>query len=506
MNVFILTCFVFRSTEYTVPTREEPERLQKAEEELNVGFKLSMEKREYGEQYSHIYFDRLTLKRPQVYAVAKDAWEGIKIDGEVAKHSLKVLDLGTHPLSWAVGTVYREMKFKPSILEQITANHFGAPPPPPKKYTDPESDEVTLEDESGRIRLVGNLAKDASACLVTGCIIAVLGRELPSGDFDVLDMRFAECAPQKPIPKPKSDKPKYLALTSGLGIKGSAYEGYTLQLLKEFLTGELAGPEEQTESAEIVQVVIAGNSLDADDEEEAEVSTEASSNALLPDAVQLAQVVKKKTKEVNYGYDRSQFHPEPMQHLDSFVADIASSVPVTIMPGDTDLANVTLPQQRIHPALFQSARKLNIEDKTCFDSVTNPSWFELGDEKEPIMVFGSSGQPINDMYKYLPEETVDRLDLLSQTLRWQHAAPTAPDTLSAYSFYEQDPFIFNETPHIYFAGNQPTFDTRMIQAADNKGENVSVRLVSVPSFSKTGELVLVNLNSETFETTSIRFG
>lgn len=461
-----------------------------------------MEKRAYGEQYSHIYFDRLTAKRPKVYAVAKRVWDGLKIDGEMAKYSLKVLDVGNHPISWVVGTVYREMKFKPSILEQITASHFGAPPPPPHKYTDPESDELMLEDESGRIKLVGKGVIEASKSLVTGCVMAVLGKELPSGDFEVLDMRFSECAPQRPIPKPISEKPRYLALVSGLSIKGSVYEGYTLQLLKEYLTGEIGGEEEQTESSEIVQLIIAGNSLDADDEDAAEGADDALSSAFLPNAVQLAQAKKKKVKEVKYGYDRSQFHPEPMQHLDSFVAEIASSVPVAIMPGETDLANMTMPQQPIHPALFQEARKLN-HDQPVFESVTNPSWFEFG--KDPVVVFGSSGQPINDMYKYLPEEDVDRLDLLSQTLRWQHSVPTAPDTLSAYSFYEQDPFIFNETPHICFAGNQPYFDTRLVQAVDNSGNDVTIRLLTVPDFSSTGELVLVNLNSPTFETTSVRF-
>ena len=40
---------------------------------------------------------------------------------------------------------------------------------------------------------------------------------------------------------------------------------------------------------------------------------------------------------------------------------------------------------------------------------------------------GSSGQPINDIYKYSKME--DRLDMLEKTLVWGHMAPTAPDTL-----------------------------------------------------------------------------
>lgn len=371
-----------------------------------------------------------------------------------------------------------------------------------------------LEDESGRIKVIGTPITEASRCLVTGCVIAVLGYEQASGDFEVVDIRFSEYAPQGPLPSVSTQsKPKYLAVVSGLGIKGSEYEGYPLQMLKEYLSGEIGGEDDQEQSGEIVQLIIAGNSLDADDEANSGTGESAAdggasfSEALLPNAVQLAQVgTKKKPKTVKYGYDKSQFHPEPMQHLDSFVADIACSVPVSIMPGATDLANVTVPQQPIHPALFQQARKLNnASDKPVFESVTNPNWWQLEVESTPITVFGSSGQPIDDMCKYLPDEDVDRLDLLNQTLRWQHAAPTAPDTLAAYSYYDKDPFVLTETPHICFAGNQPSFDTRLVKGADDKDHEVTVRLVSVPDFSLTGELVLINLNSSTFETTTVKF-
>jgi len=51
-----------------------------------------------------------------------------------------------------------------------------------------------LEDESGRIRLVGEKIKEAG--LVTGIIIAVLGMETPGGDFEVVDYCFPGIAPQ----------------------------------------------------------------------------------------------------------------------------------------------------------------------------------------------------------------------------------------------------------------------------------------------------------------------
>ena len=52
-----------------------------------------------------------------------------------------------------------------------------------------------LEDESGRIRLVGEKIKQAG--LVTGIIVAVLGMETPAGDFEVIDYCFPGMAPQQ---------------------------------------------------------------------------------------------------------------------------------------------------------------------------------------------------------------------------------------------------------------------------------------------------------------------
>ena len=51
-----------------------------------------------------------------------------------------------------------------------------------------------LEDESGRIRLIGNVLEDT--LLVTGVIVGVLGAETSSGDFEAIDLCFPGMAPQ----------------------------------------------------------------------------------------------------------------------------------------------------------------------------------------------------------------------------------------------------------------------------------------------------------------------
>lgn len=51
-----------------------------------------------------------------------------------------------------------------------------------------------LEDESGRLRLIGNPL--ANEMLVTGCIIAVMGTENSNGDFEVVDIKVPDLPPQ----------------------------------------------------------------------------------------------------------------------------------------------------------------------------------------------------------------------------------------------------------------------------------------------------------------------
>lgn len=86
----------------------------------------------------------------------------------------------------------------------------------------------------------------------------------------------------------------------------------------------------------------------------------------------------------------------------------------------------------------------------------------------------------------------DRAAILGSLLRWRHLAPTAPDTLAAYPYYDNDPFILGSTPHVLFAGGQPAFATALVEG---DGGSPSCRVVAVPNFCSTGCVVLVNLST-----------
>lgn len=79
------------------------------------------------------------------------------------------------------------------VISSRNVSKHALPPPQSREKIYSDQDSITLEDESGRIKLVGQ--KLASTYLVTGVIIAALGMETPGGEFEVIDTCFADLAP-----------------------------------------------------------------------------------------------------------------------------------------------------------------------------------------------------------------------------------------------------------------------------------------------------------------------
>jgi len=273
-----------------------------------------------------------------------------------------------------------------------------------------------LEDDSGRICLVGEIFDQY--VLVTGCIAAVLGTENSDGEFDVIDVKFADLAPQperwelskqkeedvEMTGTPSPGRRKKIAIVSGLEFSGSD-TSYVMELnlLLEFLLGEALDPTTQGELAHISRLIIAGNST-----------------------VPGEEVVEKKAMK-KYGYDSSSYNALPSQLFDDFLSELLPSMPITLLPGASDPANSSYPQQPIHAAMFPKAKTYtSIPDAAepgWLDNVTNP-W---EGEVEGWRFLGTGGQNIDDMAKYVDSD--DRLGMMEAMCRWRCSAPTAPDTL-----------------------------------------------------------------------------
>ena len=165
-----------------------------------------------------------------------------------------------------------------------------------------------LEDESGRVQLVGDALRRAidvgegegpseggwANLLVTGVIMAALGIETTAGEFEVKDFCFASMAPMMYTPPDSTedtmdidgtfaspfitritdlriglsyiaidtvDQDEWIAIISGLQIGEESASDIRLELLSEYLSGEAGAEDDQAESTRISRLIIAGNSL-----------------------------------------------------------------------------------------------------------------------------------------------------------------------------------------------------------------------------------------------------
>ncbi|SJX65031.1 related to HYS2-DNA-directed DNA polymerase delta, 55 KD subunit [Sporisorium reilianum f. sp. reilianum] len=474
--------------------------------ELSKAFLAPLGSRSYSKQYAQLYDYRLAYLKKRILPRAKSRWIDnfdafsqsqsqplSQLDSSDAGPSSadarvrmqdppkfvdRILDVRQGDICYVVGNVYCAMPLKPDVLEDLTREQWLAPQPVRSKFVDYAKDELFIEDQSGRVKLVGDAIRGGTALrsmLITGVVAAVLGTETRASDFDVVDAVFASLppAPSKPLTKAEngtsakhesSAKDQWVVLMSGLAIGGdSALESeLSMQLLVEYLTGELGEDADRVSSSNIVAAVIAGNSLAPPTRNEDQ------------------------DKPKRYGQDQPTYSSAPTLALDQLLADLCSSMPVHLLPGERDPASVAVPQQPIHFALLPRAGR--------FDSLqrhTNPAWMQLGERT----LLGTSGQNIDDIFKYVDEPDDARIEMAMRTLEWGHVAPTAPDTLWCYPFKASDPFVLKHRPDILVVGNQPKYASAVYGFDKEDGEGKGCRVVLVPEFAKTKQVVLVNLAS-----------
>ncbi|KAF8689033.1 Domain present in phytochromes and cGMP-specific phosphodiesterases, partial [Rhizoctonia solani] len=429
-------------------------------------FNLFAGQKHYGQQFDTIYAARLGQLRPALLENAQKTWGKRKGKHCIFPHVPRVLDVVKGQQCYIIGTVYMDMPLKANVLEDIAQDHALAMIPIQSKRTS-DKDSVMLEDESGRVGLIGNLL--AKERLVTGVNIAVLGSEADSGEFQVDEVVYPGLAPPAHIPNPMPNESSYCAFLSGLLYGETANTGSTLvqpetnsslradsmmtmSLFLDWLSGEGGTEKDRDLARQISRVVVAGDSLAAPllDEERDSSKVSSSANTSLRQAV---------------------------LSLGETFQEIARTVPLHVLPGASDPSGAALPQQPLPSWIFQpQGQASEISDALHMES--NPTWIHSSGKS--ILVH--SGQPLNDIYMHSVED--DRMSMVRNTLKWRHIAPTAPDTLWSYPFDKKDPFVLDKMPDIYVVGNQPTFGTEMIGPT---------RVVLLPRFASQPLVVLVNM-------------
>ena len=99
----------------TAGMRENPFRLKRDSSSFSSKssqFKVSS--KNFERQFSHIYTKRLEVMKPRVQEHMKAVWPETKVVP-------RVIDLAVGNVQWAfAGTVYKNMKLKPCVLDEFT--------------------------------------------------------------------------------------------------------------------------------------------------------------------------------------------------------------------------------------------------------------------------------------------------------------------------------------------------------------------------------------------------
>ena len=90
---------------------------------------------------------------------------------------------------------------------------------------------------------------------------------------------------------------------------------------------------------------------------------------------------------------------EAVQAVDRCITELASALPVDLMPGPDDLSNHSLPQQPLHRCLFPGAAPYE-----SFHRVTNPYRFSV----DGVQFLGTSGQNVADVQRYCATVSLQR--------------------------------------------------------------------------------------------------
>ena len=491
--------------------------------------KFRFEKEHMGKQYSSLYYQRLMVLLPGLKQSAKENFgtsvplkrviqlgaaasndEDGKADGE-KRESSALMDVDDETLQEEnkpaaslgeevviIGTIYKEMAKKPIILDEYIKTKAGVTKKEQvehglmdmeENFVDEEKDFCILEDESARVKLQGQGVNVGE--LVTGVSAVCKGRVDEKGDFMVDSMVFATSSSSatKSTTKVEDDdeEPTYACLISGLNFGASPLNDVRASMLSEYIEGSL-GDEKRVGG--IGQVLVCGDLVSSKTREE--VHGEKGAKPMTNGEGGTHDETKKKATLSS------------IQKADAFLSKVCEMVPVVLMPGSSDPTNSALPQQPIHSCFLPNAARF---EGSTLKKATNPHEFQISPSSSSAAstssrtFLGTSGENVRDCLqitssgiglkgKTSEEKAKASLDVMERFLNWGHIAPSAPDTLACYPFKDRDPFVLTKIPDVFFAGCQSAFGSREIVVASQKSV-----LVSVPSFSETGSVVLLNLKT-----------
>jgi hypothetical protein len=325
-----------------------------------------------------------------------------------------------------------------------------------------EHDTVYIEDETGKCKL--QFKKGSMGTLNHGAYVALCGRALPGGIFDVDKFVFPGYPPVlSPMPHVTSSAPgPCILFVSGIRmgqlellIKDLPCEALVRQYLDTAFDALYAFVISQPR---IVRVVLAGNTS-------------------------IRRRVKEGAVDLKHEQAVREWNAVNLDQCDVGLAKLARVCRVDILPGATDPTTTTFPQPPAFDQLYPRASQWS-----TFHYCANPTWLIT----DGISTLVTSGQSVTDMMRRttIAEPTT----AMNRMFQQRHLAPTAPDTLPMRPLLKPpDPLLLTETPRIAFAGNQARFGVHMVDRRDEG----RVLLISGPEFCSSRTVVLCDIGSLT---------
>ena len=438
----------------------------------------------YNRQYADHYKARLAMLRNRCLSMRERSHKRDEF-----KVINRIIELAEDTPSTVIGTVIKSSPGRPKVdsghrssFEPISylgvAYDEGDDSFAQAHYCRSE-DSIVLEDESGRVELELCMKDDKNKkvlgveSLPSGAVVAVDGIVKGStGIFSVVNVHFPQIEKDADPIDTFEVEDSLVAFVSGLDCGGGELSSEETSLNREMLIDYLTGHFSMEKGSKICRVIIAGGGC-------AKPSKPKSSEA---------GWIPSNSKEI----DKENI-TAPISELDLFISELcAAGIQVDYIPGLSDPTNANWPQKPLHPCLMPMAERYGMLNRS-----PNPYGAIIGG----VEFLGSDGQNIFDLQRYVAKkiehrgeegkevelEDVSSLEALELTLLFNHLAPTGPDSLPTYPVEKEDPFVIDKCPNVFFAGNCVQYETTL--------KNSSTRLICIPSFSTSGQAVLMNLKT-----------
>lgn len=331
-------------------------------------------------QYFNIYQDRLKQLRPLIEK---------QIDGPVCSNLNKM----EHDTKCTiVGVLYKNLSSRQNILDDY--KEIGAESQQFEELAHSEKDTLFLEDETGRIELVGLPNHE----FVTGIVIAVTG--VPKAYQFIVegDVIYPEYIPPKKVNVKESHT---IYFVSELAINAA-----DMLKIQKSLASTVNGSD---------LVVYCGNNFEQTEK---------------PDDEEM----------ISFNERLKSMKALPISKLESYLS-FSKALKTMIMPGANDPCTMSLPQQPYHPVLISPEKYI---------LASNPAKFYA----DGLLFLCDSGESPKDI---MATTNFTFAEAMNKMLQWRHIAPTAPDQLPAVPVIEKDVLVMEDTPHVLVCGLAPEF-------------------------------------------------